>query len=307
MKRGLPVLLVSAVFVSSAGAVDVEHPFIQSFAHFPYVRSSVLPSGRWAGTIQLSYSNIWTAMSPKVSMADMEMGSLTLGVQYGLFRNVTAEAYLRGFRLQGGIFDGLIESFHNTLGIWNFNRETYPRNAVRYYLKPYFSYGKAMSVISAPVVGLLARLYSSPSLALHGRLSVGIPAAPKRGLSAEKPFVTSGLILGFSVRKMTFEISNYLSFFSSPDYLQAEDLKKYIFSSGLTVRWRFLSGVLLLKSSPLRTTSWRSHAYSIQMAAAVSRRVEIGFTEDFPPWQTTPDIGIFVKWAWKDADQLPKR
>ena len=115
MKRGFLGLVVSAVFVTSAGAVDVEHPFIQSFAHIPYVHSSVLQPGRWSGTLQFSYSNIWTAMSPKTSLADMEMGSLTLGAQYGLLPNLTGEVYLRGLRLQGGIFDGVIAIYAPSL------------------------------------------------------------------------------------------------------------------------------------------------------------------------------------------------
>ena len=289
---GFVLLLALALTVS---AREVEFPLLQSISYFPYSDNSLLKKGELAGTVEMYYSNIFSFNLERPVFNDFEVFSATLGVRFGLWTGGTLELYCRQAVILGGILDRFIEDFHRTFHLPDDNRPEFPRNAVHYRYRDDFLYTGKQSGTSPLVLAFLKELYQTPVFSLKTRLAVGLPLAKKPGFSSDKAFLSVGLVIKYQRRRFSLELSNYLNLFKQPSWLADEDIRSSLFFSNLEANLgRFILG-FNFRTSVFKGGDIAHNAYQTYFGYKITRYLEFGFLEDFSPFDTTPDISVYLR------------
>ncbi len=86
-----------------------------------------VPKGKWAIQAQHTWKNIWLQQDDLFRM-DGEVHELVIRSSYGLAERLEMMVDLPVRYLSGGVLDGLIEGFHNLIGIGQAARDKYPRD-----------------------------------------------------------------------------------------------------------------------------------------------------------------------------------
>jgi hypothetical protein len=276
----------------------VEFPLLQAMSYFPYRDNTLLEKGVLTGSVDLHYSNVYTFNFHRTVLNDFEFFSTVAGFRYGLGNGGTLELYLRHSALFGGTLDKFIEDFHRTFNLPDADRGAFPRNSVHYRYGDHFSYTENQNGFSPVILGYLKELYRSHHVSLKGRLALGIPLSNKPGLSSGKPFLTAGLIVSFKKKKLALEFSNYISFFKHPSWLEGEDLRSNMVFSRLEINFFRMVAGFVIRTSTFKMDDPSHTAYQIYFGYRITRRLEILIQEDFAPFDTTPDIGINLRFRF---------
>jgi hypothetical protein len=278
-------------------AADVEFPLIQSMSYFPYNHNHILAKKEVRLSLDMYYSNIYMFDYDRTTINDMEMLSSTLGFGYGLSERLTLEIYFKTVLTFGGIMDKLIMDFHDLFGLPMGGRDEFPRNKVYYKYKDAFSHSGSPMALSPPVLGVLGRIYEKDKFRVNGRVAFGLPLASKRGFVSSKPFTTAGLILLYVNDNKRFSASwaTHVSFFSSPKWLEGEDLRKTILHTEIRVDYKWLFAGFLYRSTPFKERDLGNGAYQLYLGVKLWKRFEFSLIEEFPPMDTTPDVSFNLR------------
>ncbi len=277
-------------------AVDPEYPLFQSLATFPFPEQRETLRQGWEVGVRFAYANVFTRSYLDESISDFEIASLTLTGRKALTRRLTAEWALRFQATGGGFLDQPIEAFHRLLGYPVAGRDLYPKNRVHYrYLDRFDQTGETIGM-AAPVLALSYRLIDKPGWDLVARVGGGLPWHSRPGFSSGRGFLLAGLVGGYGTGPFRLELSGHAAWFSPPSWLNRSDLRGQMFLLEPRLTYRQLSIALAVRTSPFRTGDLSSNGYLVSLGWRVSRRIEIGLTEDLSPYDTTPDVGLFLKW-----------
>jgi hypothetical protein len=289
---GFALLMTLGLTVS---AREVEFPLLQSLSYFPYSDNSILSKGEFSGTVELYYSNIFSFTRELTILNDFEVFSATIAVRCGLWRGGTLELYYRQAMMLGGVMDRFIEDFHRTFHLPDDNRPEFPRNVVQYRYRDDFFYTGNQSAVSPLVLAFLKELYQTPVFSLKTRLALGLPLGKKPGFSSDKVFFSAGLIINYHKRRFSLELSNYLSMLKQPSWLTGGELRSSLFFSNLEANLgRFIWG-FNFRTSAFKEDYIAHNAYQTYFGYKISRQLEFGFLEDFAPFDTTPDISVYLR------------
>jgi hypothetical protein len=289
-------LMLSMVTLLSAGVV--EFPLIQSMSYFPYAEHSLLDRSDMSVHLGLYYSNVYMferngEVTPVIN--DFEVSSPTLEFRYGLVKGVTLEVFYRISSVFGGELDRLIENFHDSFNLPDNQRPTYPRNAVHYKYRDYFQYYQRKNFVSPLVFSCLAGIVDRPGFSIKSRLALGIPLAEMPGFVSAKPFLTTGLIMGFGGEKFSLDMSAYLSFFKQPLWLEDVDMSSQIFLTDIRLGLgRFLAG-FVYRTSPFKEGDIAHDARQLYVGYRFGNSVELILFEDLAPFDTSPDISVSLR------------
>lgn len=139
--RLFPTALVGlALLLATAPALRAQAPPVGPLTHeegSPLHRVSLtpavegadpVPAGTWRADVWLGYSNIFEQDSSRthVLFLDMERLITATSVRYGLAPGLEVGGRLTMETTGGGVLDGFISGWHQTLGLGNANRERYP-------------------------------------------------------------------------------------------------------------------------------------------------------------------------------------
>lgn len=293
-----PIIALTLLFlaVGMLPANDLEFPLIQSFAYFPFTTTRALPRHAWSVDLSSAYSNIFAYDFDRTAISDMECFSTVVGVRHGFSATLTGEAYFRFSQINGGRLDHFIENFHEAFGLPVAGRDQFPRNQVNYSYFDRFSYTGNQAALSPLVVGVLKEFPLRGSCSLAARLALGIPLQTKPGFSNGKPFVTAGLAAGIHRRRFSLEASGYLSWFNKPGWLGERPCRTHMFFSEVKMTWGHLVTGMNFRTSPLRQGDLASTGCLAFIGARIGKRLELGVTEDFGAYDTSPDVGFYLRW-----------
>ncbi|MEJ2033278.1 MAG: DUF3187 family protein [Deltaproteobacteria bacterium] len=175
MKRSaaeLLLLLIAALFfpcrLDLARAADFSTPFpsrhlnplVQVFGLPAAEPAKLLPSGRVSTRLSFEGANNFSLdSSPSQQLTlDGETYRVTLALRLGLPKRFEVGIDLPYLAHNGGVFDGIIDDFHNVFGFYGSSRESVPRNQLTY---RYVRNGKTLFDIEESVSGI-------GDLMLHG-------------------------------------------------------------------------------------------------------------------------------------------
>jgi len=294
-------LLVLGLIYPRPLTAGVEFPLLQSMSYFPYGEQTLEKKGEWSLRLDLHYSNIFMYNHMRSTLNDFEALSAVLGLRWGLWKKGTVEVYLRCSSIFPGVLDKFIEDFHDTFGLDDTGRIAYPRFAVHYWYKDYFSYHQGKTVFSPLVLGLYNQWLSagdsdsSFEFSLNSRLALGIPLASVPGFSSDKPFLSTGVIMAMRYRKLALEFSNYLSFFKTPSWLAGERIHSSIYFFNFEARAFGFIGGLTFRTSAFTEGDIAHNAYQGYIGFRIAKGLELIILEDFAPFDTTPDIGFQLR------------
>lgn len=304
-KRHCLVLFI-LVSVTSLQARVMEFPLIQSMTFFPYAEQTLLEKEEISVSFNLNYSNVYMFErkgEETHTINDFEISSPTLAFRYGLFKGVTLEFYYRLSSVFGGQLDTFIENFHDSFNLPDNQRPQYPRDSVHFKYQDYFQYYQRKSFVSPLVFSLLAPVYRSPRFSVKTRIAIGIPLAELPGFVSDKPFLTTGLIMGFGGDKLapsgfphfSLDMSGYLSFFKQPQWLEGEDLSSQVFYSDIRLGLgRFIAG-FSFRTSPFKRGDIANSAKQLYFGYRFGKSIELIILEDLAPFDTSPDISINLR------------
>jgi len=296
MKRLEILFCLGLALAPTLRANDVVYPPAQSFSHFPYVLEKPLPPRSTSFDLRLDYANVFTPNFGRTIVCDLETFAATLSAHYGLARGLTGEVHLRFFTVHGGFLDGGIEWFHRAFSFPNANRPEFPRDQVYYRFKDYFTISDSRGYISPPVFALLKNVVSGERAFLSARLALGLPLMKRPGFVSENPFATAGLIAGYSAGRFALSGSVHVSWFRKPTWLQDEPFRPRmaLVEAKLSIH-RFRAG-FAVRTSPFGSDEISRDAHLIWAGVQLRNGLELGFTEDFTPFDTTPDVGFYLKY-----------
>jgi hypothetical protein len=266
--------------------------------YFPYSEQTLLHRSEVSLNLGLYYSNVYMFerdgdVTPVIN--DFEISSPTLEFRYGLAKGLTLEVFYRTSSVFGGELDKLIENFHDSFNLPDNQRPKYPRNAVHYKYRDYFHYYQRKSFVSPLIFSCLAGIVDTPGFTIKSRLALGIPIAGMPGFVSPKPFLTTGLIMGFGGEKFCLDISAYLSFFKQPSWLEDEDMQSQIFLTDVRLGLgRFLAG-FLYRTSPFKEGDIAHDAKQLYVGYRFGKSVELILFEDLAPFDTSPDISLSLR------------
>jgi hypothetical protein len=288
----LPILFSTALF-----AQTVEFPMIQSMTYFPYSDNSLPGKGVITMGFDLNYSNIYMFNHHRTIINDFEMLSSTLRFRYGLSERagMALELYLRWSSIFGGGMDKTIENFHSFLGLPDNARGEYPRNSIHYRYKDSFYHKDEQNTLSPLVLALFKTISTTDYFSIYARAAVGIPLSNVPGLSSSRPFLTGGIIFNYRKNRFSVDFSSYLSFTATPDWLDGEDLNSNIFLSRLELNWKRFIGGAIFRTSVFKEDDISHSAYQCYIGYRIFNPIDFIIIEDFDPFDTTPDIGIFLR------------
>ncbi|MEN8154935.1 MAG: DUF3187 family protein [Acidobacteriota bacterium] len=272
--------------------IDVEYPLVQSFTHFPYSENEVLKEGEYSFYADLLYSNVFMFDVARTTFNDMELFSGTFGFRYSISDSVNLELYNKSSIFYGGVMDLFIMDFHEAIGLKRGARENFERNEVNYYYKDLFFYEKNLFVNYPIVFGFLTKIYDGYKWDINFRASFGLPVSSREGLSSEKPFLTTGVIFLYRNGDLSFDLSNYVSFYKKPEWAEFEDIRTKIFMVHIKgVYKRFFAG-LLFRSTPFKVGDISNPAFQMYFGVKISDFIEFSLVEEFPPMDTVPDFSF---------------
>jgi hypothetical protein len=266
-------------------AADVEFPLVQSLAYFPYHNQPTLAKNDFRVFLDMNYSNVYMYDSSRITINDMETWTNTLGLGYGLTDRITLELYYRAGVAYGGVLDKFIMDFHKFFGMSESGRKDYPTDMMNYRYKDYFAYDNGEAIQAPLILGALGRIYTNNNGNLHinGRLAVGLPLSSKPGFSSNRPFLTGGIMLLYKTKRLSIHFSNHISFFKTPKWMAAEDMRNSIFHG------------ILLKTTPFKAYNLENNAKQIYLGFKFLKYFEFSLVEEFPPMDTTPDVNFNLR------------
>jgi hypothetical protein len=295
--RGLMLLFLPVFFSAAAFAQTVEFPIMQSITYFPYSDNSLPENGEVSVGLDLNYSNVYMFNHHRTIINDFEMFSGTLRFRYGLSERagMGLELYLRWSSIFGGGMDGTIENFHSFFGLPDNARSEFPRNSVHFRYKDSFYHVDEQNALSPLVFALFKTLSASDHFSLYARTAVGIPLSNVPGLSSSRPFFTGGIIFYYQKNRFSIDFSSYLSFAAAPRWLDGENLRSTIFLSRLELNWKRFIGGVTYRTSAFKEDDISHPAYQCYVGYRLFNPIDFIIIEDFDPFDTTPDIGIFLR------------
>ncbi len=294
MRRRTAALLL-LLWAELLAAADVEFPLLQAFAWFPYGENGTPAPGRVGLDLRLSHSNLFSYHRDHGYFHDMELTSAVAAVRVGLSRRLAAELYLNARRSGGGFLDRGIERFHQLFGMPGAGRPLFPRNAFRYLYAGAFDLSSGRLAALPPVVALLAELTRTPRLWLRGRVAVGVPLAAVPGYAAGRAFLQAGVLGGWQEGPWRAEYSQYVALVGRPAWLGPERIRRLAWLGEARLGWRGVRAGFLWRTSTLTRHEMAHPALLVSLGCLVHRRLEIGVTEDLPPFDTSPDIGFYLR------------
>lgn len=287
--------LMVFVVTFNAYPVEIEFPLLQSMSYFPYGSNSLLDKGEFSGTADFYLSNVYMFNHYQTTLNDFETFSATIGVRYGLRKDITLELYYRHSAIFPGILDKFIDDFHQTFKLPDNNRAEFPRFSVHYWFNDYFYYAGSQNAASPLILAFLKEFYQGSHFSLKTRVALGLPLSKKPGFSSDKPFLSAGVIVGYSKGKFSLEASNYMSFFKQPSWLIDEDIRSSLFFSNLEANLgRFILG-FNFRSSIFKKDDIAHNGYQGYIGYKITRYLEFVIIEDFVPLDTTPDISFNIR------------
>ena len=275
-------------------AVDLEYPLIQSLSYFPFASARGVQPSSWAFDWHGAYSNIFTYTHDKSTLSDLECFSNTFSLRVGFNNGWTGEVYLRFLKIMGGGLDKLIEDFHEKFDLPEAGRNLYPRDKVNYYYHERFNYTSSQSCFSPLMLGVMKEYPLGENGAFFGRLALGIPLSSIPGLSSGKMNLTAGLGASYQKNGFTAQWSGYISWFPEPQWLAGENIRTHMIFSEARIKLEPLSLGISLRTSPFIQGDVASTGFLMNLGFKIMGNVELGVTEDFPPFNTSPDIGFYL-------------
>lgn len=292
-KTILTILLVFGLWASPMGNLfpaDVEFPLLQAISYFPYQGHHTLEKHRLQLSLDLYYSSVYMYDPGRTTVNDMETLNTTITARYGLSHWLTLEVYFRFLFAFDGILDGFVMDFHKFFGMSGGGRHDFPRDRLHYAYKEAFLYRDGSETSASSLAALLGNLYSSKYFQVNGRLGMGIPLSTKPGFSSGKPFGTAGIIFLYRKGSLALSFANHLSFFSTPTWLEDEELGHTMFHSTIRVDYKRLFLGFLFRSTPFKSGDLSHPAYQVYIGFRFWKNFEFSLVEEFPPVDTTPDF-----------------
>lgn len=274
--------------------MDVPYPLIRSMAHFPFLEHRIQPAGTFSLAIQNSYTNIYNFDYDFQFISDMESWDLGLVLRWGL-KPLTLELHLNFITIHGGIFDAFIETFHESLGFPVAGRDLFPRNSVNFRYRQHFDHSRSRGALLPLVISGQREIFSNDNWYLTGRAFLGLPLSGQPGLSTDRAYGGIGLTAGWRSGRWRFSGGHYLAWISPPSWLGEEAIKPQVFLLDWRISYGRFNCGLILKTSPLRRDEVANLASMVTISWRIGRNIEIGIIEDLPPYDTTPDMGFFLR------------
>lgn len=111
-----------------------QSPLIRIFGLPAIGSASVVPAGKFEGTLTSDVTNSFATDSSgtEAVMLDGETYRFNLAVRYGVAPGIQIGIDIPYLAEGGGILDGFIEDFHDTFGLPQGDRTSYPRNRLLY-------------------------------------------------------------------------------------------------------------------------------------------------------------------------------
>jgi Protein of unknown function (DUF3187) len=134
MRHALAACLLLPLAAAAGGFEDGNaSSFARAFAIPAMGRGAVLADGETEARATLNWSNEFydRASSDEALLLDAESQRLTLAMRYGFANGWEGALELPFISSGGGVLDGLIESWHDTFGMPNGNRQLRPRDQYR--------------------------------------------------------------------------------------------------------------------------------------------------------------------------------
>jgi hypothetical protein len=290
-KVGMVLLVYFGFSISLPGTV--EFPLVQAISFFPFDENQLLQKSKFTLSLHVNYSNIYALDFEKTGVNDFEMASFSLVARYGLLDQLTLELITRYFFVYGGFLDEAVEAFHELFKLPDARRDEYPLNGVNYFYRDYFQYNRSTGGGSPLVLSLVKKIMRSETIDIRGRLFLGIPVVSKPGFVSDKLFWGGGLIFTTFFNDFWVEASAHISFFKDPEWLGDEELNSVIYLYKLQLgHRRFYSG-FVVKTTPFKEGYYSRNAHQVYLGFKISKKIEVGLTEDLPPFDTTPDIHFY--------------
>ena len=270
-------------------------PLLDSLAYFPFTPEAPPESGRFNLTVQAAESNVYAVDFNGTAVNDFELSSVLFELRRGLGGGFFLEAYGRFFFAHGGVLDPLIEGFHDLFGLPSARRDAFKKNRVHYSYRDRFDITSATAGSSPLVFAAGYAFAARPSISFFGRVFLGVPLASKPGFVSDRVFGGVGGGVNGHRGVLRYHLSVHLAAIGPPEWLAPEPL------NGLMAvvrgelgfrRWR-LGG--LLRTSPFREGDPGHNGHQIYLGYRIAECWEIGVVEDLPSFDTTPDIGFFVR------------
>lgn len=140
------LLLLTLAFVvtgtpASVAAMDIipfqssnQSPLIRIFGLPAIGSASVVPTGQFEGTLTSDVTNSFATDSSgtETVMLDGETYRFNLALRYGIAPNCQIGIDIPYLAEGGGVLDGFIEDFHDTFGLPQGDRTSFPRNRLLY-------------------------------------------------------------------------------------------------------------------------------------------------------------------------------
>lgn len=272
---------------------SVEFPLVQSFSFFPFVENKTLEKKRFSLSLHTAYSNIYALDFEEMGVNDFEMVSFSLLARFGLLNQFTLELTYRYFYVYGGFLDGAVEAFHELFKLPDARRDEYPIDEVNYYYRHYFQYSHSTGGSSPLLFSVLKKFVNSKKINVQGRLFLGIPFVSKPGFVSDKLFWGAGLIFTSFFNDFWVEASVHFSFFRRPEWIDEENLGSMIYLYKLQLGHRRIYSGFIVKTTPFKEGYYSRNAHQVYLGFKVSRSIEVGISEDLPPFDTTPDIHFY--------------
>jgi hypothetical protein len=295
IKRLLLLALILASLAASLPAYDIEYPMLQAFVTFPFTRNQALQAGSFGIDWKVGYANVMTRNFALTRVCDLEYVANTFSFAYGVSDRLTLDLHLRFYGAWGGFLDAGIEGFHNLFGLPPAGRDQFARNQVHYWFDDAFRYTADLNGVAPLVVSALVEPWRGEHYFVSTRLALTLPLVSKPGFASDKPAATIGLSAGYKIGAWSFETADSLTFFAAPSWLPDGLVGNSLFCSDthFTVGWFTLG--FILRTSPFRSLDIAKTGYLFYFGFRISPAIEIGLSEDTDPYQTTPDVGFFVK------------
>jgi hypothetical protein len=293
MRRMILGILLSLLVVT-AFPNDLEFPLIQSLVYFPNFESRGLAQDKWALDWHGAYSNVFAYTFDRSTLTDLESFTNTFSLRYGGGNDWTAELQLRFFKVMGGGLDKIIEDFHEKFNYPKAGRDLYPRNTVNYYYHDRFSYTAGHSGFSPLQIGLFKEYPLGATATLFGRLTLGIPLGKAAGFSSDKLSLTAGAGATYRRNRFSAQWSGYIAWFKPPSWLAGEPFQTHLFFTEARLGLDPVTIGFAIRTSPFTSGDIQSAGYLINLGVRIMKNVEIGLTEDLPPYDTSPDVGFYL-------------
>lgn len=295
LRKIRPLFLICLLLIPlQLKAMDVPFPLIRSMAHFPFLEHGIQPAGTYSLAMQNSYTNIYVFDYDFNFVNDMESWDLGLVLRWGL-KPLTLELHLNFITIQGGIFDAFIENFHESFGYPVAGRDVFPRNQVNFRYRDHFFHHNPRAAFLPLVVSAQRKLFSNENVFITGRAFLGLPLVRQPGLSTDRNFAGIGLTAGWHSGRWSLSGGHYLAWIKAPSWLGEEGIKTQVFLLDWRISYGRFNCGLILKTSPLRHFEMANLATMVTISWRIGRNIEIGIIEDLPPYDTTPDMGFFLR------------